>query len=254
MSHFSEHKRMKPVLDLARKLDIASNPHPQAIFEAGSGGFQIWCTLHDHPKGWNGITMQVGSFSKPCEYVGSAVWKWEEDEIMAIQIETTAYALMEQKPQEYRSQLEANPGDTRPSAYNREEDLAWLKEKIAWLFEQAEVDLPPCVHDPLPDCEPARFLLAQYVSQDDEYIVIVSPGSDPQDFCLPGCQLLQTLEIWNAGDFPLDMPLRADHPNIEPEAEPDEGPLVEQYENASRLHDDDWLEAAWEDRISGWEE
>jgi hypothetical protein len=33
--------------------------------------------------------------------------------------------------------------------------------------------------------------------------------------------------------------------------EPDEGPLVEQYENAARL-DDDWLESAFEDRISGW--
>ena len=32
---------------------------------------------------------------------------------------------------------------------------------------------------------------------------------------------------------------------------PDEGPLVEQFENASRLGDDDWLEAAFEDRISG---
>jgi hypothetical protein len=34
--------------------------------------------------------------------------------------------------------------------------------------------------------------------------------------------------------------------------EPGEGPLVEQYENASRLHDDDWLEAAYEGSISGW--
>ena len=33
--------------------------------------------------------------------------------------------------------------------------------------------------------------------------------------------------------------------------EPDEGPLVEQYENSTRLHDDDWMEAAYEDRISG---
>lgn len=34
--------------------------------------------------------------------------------------------------------------------------------------------------------------------------------------------------------------------------EPDEGPLVEQYENSSRLHDDDWLEAAYEDGVSSW--
>ncbi len=31
MSYHSEHQRMKPVLDLARKLDIATNPDPQAI-------------------------------------------------------------------------------------------------------------------------------------------------------------------------------------------------------------------------------
>ena len=40
----------------------------------------------------------------------------------------------------------------------------------------------------------------------------------------------------------------------EPAIEPDEGPLVEQYENATRLGDDGWLEAAFEDSISGWEE
>jgi len=28
------------VLDLARQLDIATNPHPSAIFEAGNGGFE----------------------------------------------------------------------------------------------------------------------------------------------------------------------------------------------------------------------
>jgi hypothetical protein len=54
------------VLDLARQLDIATNPHPSAIFEAGNGGFQVWRT----PQGRNGISMIPGAFSKPCEYVG----------------------------------------------------------------------------------------------------------------------------------------------------------------------------------------
>ena len=35
MTMQSEHQKMKPVLDLVRKLDIATNPHPAAIFEAG---------------------------------------------------------------------------------------------------------------------------------------------------------------------------------------------------------------------------
>ena len=70
MSYHSEHQRMKPVLDLARQLEIATNPHPRAIFEAGNGDFQVWYRLQDHPRGWNGITMIPGAFSKPCEYVG----------------------------------------------------------------------------------------------------------------------------------------------------------------------------------------
>jgi hypothetical protein len=57
MSYHSEHMRLKPVLDLARQLDIANNPEPIAIFEAGSAGFQVWCIPQDHPKGWDGIHM-----------------------------------------------------------------------------------------------------------------------------------------------------------------------------------------------------
>jgi hypothetical protein len=55
MSYHTEHLRLKPVLDLARQLDIATNPEAKAIFEAGNGGFQVWCTPYDHPQGWNGI-------------------------------------------------------------------------------------------------------------------------------------------------------------------------------------------------------
>ena len=98
MSHHSEHQKMKRVLDLARELDIATNPHAAAIFEAGSGGFQVWCTPRDHPQGWNDIAMNSGSFSKPCEYVGSVYWKWDEDRIVALEIETSAYALADQSP------------------------------------------------------------------------------------------------------------------------------------------------------------
>ncbi len=53
MSINSEHKRMKPVLELAHELDIATNPAPAAIFEAGEGGFQVWCTPQHQPSGWD---------------------------------------------------------------------------------------------------------------------------------------------------------------------------------------------------------
>jgi len=36
-----EHRRLAPVLQKARELDIATNPAPEAVFEAGSAGFQI---------------------------------------------------------------------------------------------------------------------------------------------------------------------------------------------------------------------
>ncbi len=40
MSYYSEHQRMKPVLDLARQLDIATNPPPSAVFEADNDGIE----------------------------------------------------------------------------------------------------------------------------------------------------------------------------------------------------------------------
>ena len=76
-----EHRRMRPVLNLARQLDIATNPAPEAVFEAGSAGFLIWCTPDDHPKGWDRVDMTAGAFSKPCEYVASVSWGWESERI-----------------------------------------------------------------------------------------------------------------------------------------------------------------------------
>lgn len=134
MSYHSEHKRMKPVLDLARKLDIASNPDPTALYETGNAGFQVWCTPDDHPEGWEGVQMNAGAFSKPCEYVGSVHWKWEGEQIVALEISTTAYALADQEPGKY----------SRQAITNREADIEWLVDKIAWLFEKAGVALPSC--------------------------------------------------------------------------------------------------------------
>jgi hypothetical protein len=147
---FSEHQRMRPVLDQARRFDIASNPDPQAIFEAGSAGFQVWCTPEDHPQGWEDIKMTAGAFSKPCEYVGSVFWKWEDDRIVGLQIETSAYALADQMPDKYSNPPIIPKGIKRQSIvkeqttfFNREQDVNWLKKKIAWLFEKAGVLLLP---------------------------------------------------------------------------------------------------------------
>ena len=265
MSYQSEHQRMKPVLDLASQLDIATNPNPQAIFEAGNGGFQVWCIPQERPQGWSGITMNTGAFSKPCEYVGSVVWKWDDDKIVALAIETTAYALADQKPDEYCNLMDIPQGINRRTIHNRDADIehlhcirsavqVWLKEKVTWLFAEAGVPLPPFEYEQAALSDIRPYLLAHYVSDENEYVVIVSPGVSTEEFCRPGYELARTLEIWNAGDFPADVILRPDHEFHEMDTEPDEGPLVEQYENAARLRDDNWLESRFEDQISGWGE
>lgn len=254
MSHSSEHQRLKPVLDLARKLDIATNPHPSAIFEAGSGGFQVWCTPQDHPKGWSDIVMNAGAFAKPCEYVGSVHWIWEEETIVALEIETSAFTLADQKPDEYCNLEDIPKGFNRRTIFNRDADIEWLKEKIIWLFTEAGVPVLPFEYEQAALSEIGPYILAHYISEADEYVVIVSPELDPQEFCKPGYEIAHTLEIWKAGDFPADILLRPDHEYQELDDEPDEGPLVEQYENASRLGDDDWLESRMEDQISGWDD
>ena len=141
MSIASEHRRMQAVLDQARRFDIASNHDPQAIFEAGSAGFQVWCTPEDRPRGWDDIKMLAGAFSKPCEFVGSVGWEWKDEEIVGVQIETTAYALADQKPDQYSQQTRTK----ERSINNRREDIDWLRKKVTWLFQQANVPLLPFV-------------------------------------------------------------------------------------------------------------
>lgn len=251
MSFHSEHKRMKPVLDLARQLDIASNPDPRAIFEAGSGGLQVWCLPVDHPKGWNGISMNSGAFSKPCAYVGSVHWKWDEENIVALEIETSAYALAEQKPDEYGQSMNLSLGDDRRTIFNRDADIEWLKEKITWLFAEAGVHLLPFEYEQAPLSQLGPYILAHYISNTDDYVVIVSPELDPREFCKPGYEIVHTLEIWRAGDFPTDVILRPEQNFLQTMIEPAPVPLIEEFQNAARVHEDGWLEADFEDRISG---
>ncbi|MFZ1042164.1 MAG: hypothetical protein WAN58_12740 [Anaerolineales bacterium] len=141
MSYWKQHQLMKPVLERARALDIATNPDPLAIFEAGSGGFQVWCTPEDHPQGWDGILMDSGTFSKPCEYVGSVHWIWQNEEIVALGLETEAYALANQVPDQYSDRAGIPTGSQRQSIHNREQDIEWLQQKITWLFEMAGTQL-----------------------------------------------------------------------------------------------------------------
>ncbi|MBC8506916.1 MAG: hypothetical protein H8D34_18785 [Chloroflexi bacterium] len=133
MTYASEHQRLKPVLEAARKLDIATNPTPEAIFEAGNGAFQIWCTPDDHPSGWEGVSMTRCAFSKPCAYVASVRWGWEGERIVHLWLSSDAYELGD------------HLGAGRYALHNRPEDLTWAESKVHRLFQLAGVPIPPIV-------------------------------------------------------------------------------------------------------------
>ena len=132
----SEHRRMLPVMNKARELDIATNPAADAIFEAGSAGFQIWCTPEDNLGGaWQKVTMFAGAFAQPCENVASVCWKWgegdDEERIVGLSLTTSAYAL--------------DPEHILPAKdiCNRQADIVWAKKHIHRLFKLAGVPVPP---------------------------------------------------------------------------------------------------------------
>ncbi len=139
MSYTSEHRRLAPVLAHARRLDIATNPIPEAFYEALPSGFNIWCTPEDHPRGWDGVQLISGAFAKPCGFVGTATWKWEGEQVVGISLGTDAYDLADQRPRVFSGRGE---GD-RISIHNRQEDLDWAEGKVRWLFEQAGIPCPP---------------------------------------------------------------------------------------------------------------
>ncbi|OGG45724.1 MAG: hypothetical protein A3F84_18420 [Candidatus Handelsmanbacteria bacterium RIFCSPLOWO2_12_FULL_64_10] len=141
MGYSTEHRKMAPLLEAARQFDIASNPAPAALFEAGSGGLQIWCTPEDNPgELWSKVEMIAGAFSRPCEYVASAHWKWAEEgepAIIGIALSTDAYAL--------RDARRIKAGEI----HNRPEDIVWAKGKIEWLWQASTAGgtMPPIVVD-----------------------------------------------------------------------------------------------------------
>jgi hypothetical protein len=123
------------------QLDIATNPAPEALFEALSAGFNIWCTPEDHPHGWDGIPLIAGAFAKPCGFVGTVTWKWEGEKIVAISLDTDAYDLADHRPEKYGR----TTSNSQVCIHNRPDDLLWAERKIRWLFEQAGVPCPGIV-------------------------------------------------------------------------------------------------------------
>jgi len=141
----SEHRRLKPVMEAARRLDVGTNPAPDALFEAGSAGFQIWCTPAEHPEGWEAVapTMFPGAFSKACEYVAAVNWHWDDEAIVGLNLSTKAYALAERLPEQYTSSETRKAVHAKQSIFNRPEDIAWAMKHIHRLFKLANVPTPP---------------------------------------------------------------------------------------------------------------
>ena len=119
------------------------------------------------------------------------------------------------------------------------------------MFETAGVSLPPLEYEQTSLSEFEPYLLAYYEATNDEYVVIVSPSSDPKQFCRAGYQLVCTLEIGNAAVYPTNVILRPDHEHLEAMIEPKPAPVIGQSQIISRAPEDDWLEAAFEDAVSG---
>lgn len=143
MSYYTEHLRFRPVLEKAQALDIGKNPAPEALFDPLIAGFNIWCIPADHPAGWEVVEMDQGAFSKPCAFVATVTWRWNEDEtdprIVGLDLTTMAYALRDltlEREDWWRKQDETLYA-------NRPEDVTWAKAKTRWLFEAAGVRLPP---------------------------------------------------------------------------------------------------------------
>lgn len=139
MSYQSEHRRMKPLLDAAHKWDIATNPDPKALFEAGSAGFQLWCTPDDNPGGvWTEVAdkMIAGAFSKPCAYVGGCHWEWEGEEVVGLNLGTDAYFLRDCWHQNWIKYDGERFFDTL-AVHNHPQEIEWCLSKIRWLWLEA---------------------------------------------------------------------------------------------------------------------
>ena len=150
----SEHRRLQPVLEMARKLDIGANPAPDALFacastagtgEAGSAGFQIWCTPADYPEGWEPVVSKMfpGAFAKDCAYIASVHWKWEGECIVGLNLSTAAYALADTLHERFTDSETRHAVNGKQTIYNRPEDQAWAQKQIHRLFRLAGVPAPP---------------------------------------------------------------------------------------------------------------
>lgn len=83
---------------------------------------------------------------------------------------------------------------------------------------------------------------------------LAEDGINPEDLECEELSRIFHAAIDGTAEIDWNSPMRYGIDKFQPMIDPDnddEGPLTEQFENSSRLHDDDWLEAAFEER---WDE
>ena len=126
------HARVSPLVEAAIYYGIATNDDPRALFEAGPGGLQLWCTEEDNPGGsWMHVKMERGIYTKPCAFIGAVRWqggRFEAASEVTLVLTTIAYALCDKG-------LVA-----MESIHNRAEDITWARHKTAWLWEVSGAD------------------------------------------------------------------------------------------------------------------
>ena len=129
--------RLRPVMQIARRLDVYNNPGGQACYIPGQNGFQIAATPDDHPAGWDRVKITAPSPGQCRAYALVAVVEFglRGDEITHLLLTTAAEAL--------RDLDQRNLIQRDASCYlNRPADLLWARQKTTWLFHVAGVPMP----------------------------------------------------------------------------------------------------------------
>ena len=158
-SYSSEHRRLKPVMEAARRLDVGTNPASDALFEAiclskSFGWFPDLVHAHGTPgRLGSGCAHDVSrsifqslrssAGSSTAEYVASVNWHWDDETIVGLNLSTAAYALADRLPDIYTSSETRKAVHGKPSIFNRPEDIAWAMKQIHRLFKLANVPTPP---------------------------------------------------------------------------------------------------------------
>lgn len=144
-SYRESHRRMKPLLELVRSLDIGYNHVAEALYDPLNAGFNVWASDEDHPESeeWEKAAkgMVTGAFTKPCAFVGTVLWRWDGEtaQIVGLDFETTPYLI--------RDIRNGYPGgswreNTEEALRNRDLELCWMKGKVDWLWEQSMAPEP----------------------------------------------------------------------------------------------------------------